>query len=136
MANKTDYSQLYKKKRETTTDKVLAGLEREAEERELRQIGQIAETAKSIPVEEAPALPEQTHEPVSQKIEDQPSSEQVALPPNKGGRPRKYNEPMKWIKIQLTESNYSFLKRYGGEFDGMNGYINHLVDAEREKNMR
>lgn len=155
MANKTDYTSLYRKKRETVTDKVLEQLDRAADEREnhrtenaehpietpragsepiVQEVKQDIEFLREHAYkEEYPEVQEADKEPKISHTENLSTPKTAEIPQNKGGRPRKYNEPMKWIKIQLTETNYNYLKQNGGIYDGMNGFINHLIDESRLK---
>ena len=133
MANKTDYTSLYKKKRETVTDKVLEQLERAADERENHRTENAERPIEDKQAGDEPVMQEVKQEPKIFHREIQPTPKSAEIPQNKGGRPRKYNEPMKWIKIQLTETNYNYLKQNGGIYDGMNGFINHLIDESRSQ---
>ena len=133
MANKIDYTSLYKKKRETVTDKVLEQLDRAADERENHRTEAMDHPIEDRQADVAPIIQEVKQEPKISHTEIQSTPKSAEIPQNKGGRPRKYNEPMKWIKIQLTETNYNYLKQNGGIYDGMNGFINHLIDESRSQ---
>ena len=73
-------------------------------------------------------------------IAEEPSKDlEVLQSPQKdtnksSGRPKKYNEPMTWIKVQLPNSNYMYIKEKGWKYGGMTGYINHLIEQERDRN--
>ncbi|MBP3784557.1 MAG: hypothetical protein J6I68_15030 [Butyrivibrio sp.] len=79
------------------------------------------------------ALEKEEKEPQKTYTENIPSPQPSVQDNKKGGRPRKYNEPMKWIKIQISETNYKYAKINGALYDGMNGYINHLLDEARKQ---
>ncbi len=52
---------------------------------------------------------------------------------SKGGRPKKYNQDLKKLTVYLPEDDYMFLKYNCGRFDGMNGYIIHLIEKEMNR---
>ena len=62
----------------------------------------------------------------------------VSTDTSKGGRPKKYNEPTRWVKLQIPESDHQLLQFNSGRYGGMTGYLNHLVslEVERLKNER
>ncbi len=54
-------------------------------------------------------------------------------PISKGGRPRKYDTDAKSLKINISGDCYRFIKKNGWEYDGMNGFINHLIVEEMRR---
>lgn len=52
---------------------------------------------------------------------------------SKGGRPKKYNQPLKKLTIYMPEEYHRFAKENGWKYDGINGFINHLLEEEMKK---
>lgn len=52
---------------------------------------------------------------------------------NKGGRPKKHDQPPTRVIAYVTEEEHRFLKKYGGEYDGISGYIQHLIQKEMKR---
>lgn len=105
-----------------------------AEESPEKEIEIEVEQKEEVAVEKTP---EKTSVPTEESVDkSEIQEEQITVQPQEKqapttGRPKKYQEPTKWIKIQLTETNYRYVKEHGWEYDGMNGFINHLIDESR-----
>ena len=53
----------------------------------------------------------------------------------KAGRKPKYANTKEMIRLNMSfpEENYMFIKKNGWEFDGMNGFVNHLIEEEMKR---
>ncbi len=69
-----------------------------------------------------------------EKKSPDPKSEATKATPKVGGRPKKYDGTLKTLKIYMPEECYNFIKANGWKYDGMNGFINHLIEEEMKKN--
>lgn len=51
------------------------------------------------------------------------------------GRKKKYTNTKEMIRLNMyfPEENYLFIKKNGWEFNGMNGFVNHLIEEEMKR---
>lgn len=76
-------------------------------------------TAKMPAVHELPPSPAPVNESVTQV--------------SKGGRPKKYTQPLKKLTLYMPEEYHLFAKENGWKYDGINGFINHLIEEEMKR---
>lgn len=76
--------------------------------------------------------PEKTEE-IKEQVKTVLESTQVVENVIKEARKKTKTEEAKKFTVYIPEDNYIFLKKNGWEYNGMNGFINHLIEEERKR---
>ncbi len=89
---------------------------------------------KDVKKKENAPMPEPTV-PEKPVADPKPLSNEIVETPrqNVGGRPKKYHGELKQLKLIIPEDKYMFIKKNGWKYDGMCGYINHLIEEEMKR---